>query len=632
MNASFFEIIARAMFSNRMYESFLKFFQEAWDGDYQYRVAMTRRCYNLHWAFRIIAEAREGMSPEARDVISQDALLLYAEEIADYFAQNRKFPNILIMDDVLLYGRGVLRILHQLENLLIASLSGRYDVVPENLRYDVHRSLLDALTIRVIAKGKQIELIDSSYLDNITFNQTLYENELLALSRDITGFLRKIDLPNNSNMLSLPVPRYAMDKAEEGYHDWKYLLWRYDGVDHNVYLRRRYCDGREYFDTIRVAMNGYYRTDNDVWLNALTQYRGIMPLEELDELCLRLLREVPVLRECGRFADALLLRSAQLQKQRVRILLFLKSVVCLYDFWYTYSLTVSTGSSWGEAVRSAARAGDLNRLSGTFARPREIERALTLFCADEAAVCQLRGVFLGEELMWADDAVSDDTIDEVNHRTEDYFYGLHNMSEREAYAYAHNLQRFRPRERGQDISSLDEFLKRANASTESEAIASALALHHHAVIAASCEVYRDETGEIVGVECTQKAGELSSYVVPRRFRLLLPALAFVEERCIRRAIRPRMAVLEFIKIVKPRSGSEEREGEKVEELKGIGISFVESVYSCGKSIRRWSRGLFRDEGWPAEIGESYGAFVRRENEIEKYYLEQAKAFVEAYHI
>ena len=124
------------------------------------------------------------------------------------------------------------------------------------------------------------------------------------------------------------------------------------------------------------------------------------------------------------------------------------------------------------------------------------------------------------------------------------------------------------------------------------------------------------------------------YQILKRFCIFLPAMARIEEYCIRKAIEPQKYVLDFIGYITPREGKDELAGEQLDELKSIGVSFVESTYATGKSIRRWSKGLFDDYFWRQEIAKNKnaarGEFTKVLRDREAFYVLQAERYASSH--
>ena len=97
----------RASFSAEDFDNLTQFFQNVWMSNASYKVFMARRAFNLNYAFMDMMKAKYRSEYKIDNIMSNTALLLCAEEIADYYVITKCFPDILIIDDLLLHGRGI---------------------------------------------------------------------------------------------------------------------------------------------------------------------------------------------------------------------------------------------------------------------------------------------------------------------------------------------------------------------------------------------------------------------------------------------------------------------------------------------------------------------------------------------
>ncbi len=87
--------------------------------EYDYRAFVTRRCFNLNEYFcheGYYSKKKAKTLDEKRDsFMSQNALLTYAPEIAEFYMKNKRFPKILVVDEVVFYGRETNSFLNRFE-------------------------------------------------------------------------------------------------------------------------------------------------------------------------------------------------------------------------------------------------------------------------------------------------------------------------------------------------------------------------------------------------------------------------------------------------------------------------------------------------------------------------------------
>ena len=116
------EKLVRSSFSEEEYGKLLQFFQGIWQSNAAYKVFMARRAFNLNFAFMEIKDVQYKDEYKVEGIMSNTALLLCAEEIADRYRLTGHFPRIIIADDLLIHGRGIMKLIDNLECLLVEFL------------------------------------------------------------------------------------------------------------------------------------------------------------------------------------------------------------------------------------------------------------------------------------------------------------------------------------------------------------------------------------------------------------------------------------------------------------------------------------------------------------------------------
>ena len=104
--------VAETYLGERHFESLSTFFKKIWTNtpQYRYRVFMARRCFNLNEIFmKILLEKREGY--DLTGMMSNQALLLQAEDVARRYVETGKIDPILIVDDIIIHGRTIQKLL-----------------------------------------------------------------------------------------------------------------------------------------------------------------------------------------------------------------------------------------------------------------------------------------------------------------------------------------------------------------------------------------------------------------------------------------------------------------------------------------------------------------------------------------
>lgn len=174
------------------YESLFHFFQTVFDleDQYDYVVFIARRCSNLAELFyRLILKDTEDSFPS--NFITDSALLSLSEHLAAEYRQTGRFPTVLIVDDIVIYGGSLSAFLEELEGRLCDLLEG-FD------RDSVIAAWLRAVNIRAFARNNQPLLLTSRYQPNFTVAQTLEPKQWRDLSNRVSRLIQIAGWVNSS--------------------------------------------------------------------------------------------------------------------------------------------------------------------------------------------------------------------------------------------------------------------------------------------------------------------------------------------------------------------------------------------------------------------------------------------------
>lgn len=143
------------------------FFESVFHAPARYKVFLRRRCLNLMYLYLELHWNKMGHE-QCTDIIStlysDSALLADAEEIALQYNTLRLMPSILIVDDILIHGRTLNRLIDKLSDLIyqyVREKNGDAD------RETVARDLLGALNIRVMVQNGNPLLLRSPYVKRL---------------------------------------------------------------------------------------------------------------------------------------------------------------------------------------------------------------------------------------------------------------------------------------------------------------------------------------------------------------------------------------------------------------------------------------------------------------------------------
>lgn len=186
---------------------------------FDYVAAITRRCPN--WIEAEI-QNRSTRPPAFETLLTENGLLMQAEEIADHYREFGRFPSIALLDDVLVHGRGLNMFLRTFLELLAACLN--LDD-PETLLDDLCKSL----TLFMLVTNDAPILLRQEYQWRLQFKSIARENEWRGISCHISESIFRSETANTSYVVSawqsqasaVPVPGEweLVDENEIPYRD-----------------------------------------------------------------------------------------------------------------------------------------------------------------------------------------------------------------------------------------------------------------------------------------------------------------------------------------------------------------------------------------------------------------------------
>lgn len=145
------------------YRDLFAFFNGIFDmgSNYQRVVFIARRCSNLmEIFFRLSGRCDKEFPP---NFITDSAMFSLIQGWAMYYQRNGRFPSILVVDDIVIYGQALDAFLRELEDQLYAELEP-YGVSRES----VAAALARAVRIRTFARNNQPLLLSSRYQSSFT--------------------------------------------------------------------------------------------------------------------------------------------------------------------------------------------------------------------------------------------------------------------------------------------------------------------------------------------------------------------------------------------------------------------------------------------------------------------------------
>lgn len=270
--------------------------------------ATERRCYNIVVRFLPYLS-----------IVSNNALLLMYREIADSYEKTGELPKVLIIDDIMIHGRGLSKFLYQFETVIIEELKRRNQIRTQEdyLRFSMH--FTKAVTIYIYAKNSGTLLLAPRFLSRISPWKEMNDGNLRNLSMQLSDCLSRWDIANTSYAYSIRSKRLAddinalFDKAFDRNDDrlfdvltrvyedsqcsnvnlsekWIPVVWKHNNERMYLFIRLYGKNCIERISTIRYFPDRQYRTEP-----LITSYTilGDISIDTLDSVCRKCAEALP---------------------------------------------------------------------------------------------------------------------------------------------------------------------------------------------------------------------------------------------------------------------------------------------------------------------------------------------------
>lgn len=643
--------IGNQILYERDYEGLRTYFETVWASKHEYVVIFARRCYALNNIFLRTAFKERERKEKIKHIITQNGLLLYAERFAEKYVDSGKLPSILLSDDIILHGRGISKTLYDFEMQIQQHLMEiqKVDELTDSEQYYLHRALIDAVQISVYAINETPILLEGLTSWNIQAASEKNSKELRALSQRISLFLQKAAEPNTSYRYSFQLPADRVGAPVDG---WDLVKWQYRGEQRDVYVKRDFS-ASNFFPVVYTHGTMTFNDQVYTWVSGEVS-GGDIPRREIDQICKEI---VAVLSEedSKKFSfiiRALKLLSPWVYRVKMQLVSFVLSVICVADFCETCgfddfdSFYNFLSQEQMEIINS-----DMHKLAANFGLADDAHDAIWEFVSNPSLTRKIRDAIWQKfhvvtetiERSTSDAELTESVMIQYNTIVEDIFYRLGMDSEHEAYEISCKRQRFRPDlpNRSPDVISLSGCLKEIATELMAHGIEpdarymqACLSTLLDCGLAAMNFSYNQNSEKI---ECTLKAGELSTFALPRRFQWFIPAFSLIEREHYGDREAPVNILEQFINQLSPESDAK-NEGHSIDHveqaafecLKKCGSEFIDRIYQCGQTLNGWNTNLMTLDDYKdlyANSGVSYLKVLTHWNERQDYYLSKAREFI-----
>lgn len=597
------------------------------EADYDVVSAAERRCFN------IVAARLPHTS-----IVTNNALLLMYKEFARSYMECGRLPRVLICDDLAIHGRGMSKFLYQFENLIIDELASNKCLNSSDDYLRFHMQFTNAVTIYIYGKSAAPLMLHDRYLSRLHWEKVLYPGELRDLSMQLSDYLRRLNIANTAFAYSFrntvlkdalmkrckPKERKQISVAG----GWRFFEWDYGEERMCLAVRLQGKEKVESISTIR-----YFPQRDIERKSIITSYSilGVIPEKTLDSVC-DCCAEVLSNEKCEALASILREKPKGLRSTREQLLSTFLSILDFVDFCHAVSVKpydttagyspddlkkIARNYSYKEQIyeelRTVAFAEDLQKklrkslteeLCGRMlplldVEISECEGTLLSYDQIEKSYEEINIIVANEVSAMGTDAEIDAALcneGRAKFRVEDY------QSIRSVIAEGYN----------DGMAPFALFSKRVmdemKKHKEDDGIASCycyiaalVALMDYGVL--SMRVAATQSQEHDYITTVAKAGEMSTFHIPMKYALFIPAFAAVEENNYGRSSDMKESVLRFIErhlqnfdvnssVLDPMPEYyRELMREKMEKLFGESSSYredIELIYQCGQSFRGWN--------------------------------------------
>ena len=589
---------------------------------YWFVSATERRCLNLVSRFL----------PRLNNLVSNSGLLLQYKKLADYYVKHSYFPPILIVDDIMVHGRGIAKLLQQLEKLLYDELVSRGYLAQVEDRNDFRRMFTHAVDIYIYAKNTEEILLEDRFLLKVTSWKDLNPCELHDLSLQLSDSLTRWEVANTSFVLSVRNKAvtddllvryisdvyYSKDTEIRKRNPWVRIPWRYCNEDMILYICLQGSTHVNRISTVRLFPQRGKKASPQ-----LTSFTilGDISAETLHKYCFAIKSilkkdSFPELYSILSEAD-----TPVLQQSKGQLISFIWSMLDLFNFFDT----VMPDQKLYEILPSLS--SDINKIACNFGHKLVLQSELAailysnirgrlmevMYPIANSDASPIQALYPYIHLTDYDYMVTENAnYEHYNTSVESIFYHVGIEAENHAFIHSHKRYLFQP-ERYQNygseasqnsadgVISFSDFINRVKgicniADCLYQYLAAYIALMDNGIMGVRL-FYRQSDDKLITLS---KAGEMATFYYPRRFAIFIPAFSRIERRSYRIGLSAQDAILKFFDdCLEQRSSDYETYFQSdtsiaawhdfiaklpsKEELKDT----IHCMYNCGQRFREW---------------------------------------------
>lgn len=187
--------VAIRLLGEETVEALLQWYSVITSKDCDYVVFVVRRCYLLVIILSKIAGKCLGSLRKAV-FLTDAASCLHYQKFADYYREHGAFPHILFVDDILIHGRNLNRLVYDMERSIYYLLQNEYT------EEEIKEAFVRAMEISIFARSDGAVLLREQYERTLRFNVVLSTKAWRELSSHISLLISSADVANASYIFS----------------------------------------------------------------------------------------------------------------------------------------------------------------------------------------------------------------------------------------------------------------------------------------------------------------------------------------------------------------------------------------------------------------------------------------------
>ena len=611
-------------FMHHSSEKLWDYFENLWGDPAEYKVLVSEHMLCLNQALITERESGEIKQDPADNIMSGTAFLLSAARIADRYAYKKKFPRILICEDVMIRGRNVAVLIETFRKIVKDCLDAVGVQVNETrLSADLYKSV----GIYVFARSADEELLINNGKYRIFRAQVLPVMDLRMLIAQISSYLQNAKAVRTPYLLSAQLPWYQFSPSD--FHVRPFI---YKGMRQYVFVKNRTPHIAE---TVRISCHG----GNEGGILTGMPLFGNIDEQSFKTLCGHIADYMERNMRYSPIAAYLRMDYPGLTVPKLQLILFLYSVLSTADFC-RQTLNIKGSELYKTLVsdiyicfvhfgnNELFRYEILSLIKYLVSPKPDTSEIWDMLDRAAEAPYIIEKEDLHENFIPVYGPEEDDRR-KLYEDTEDIFYETGMDSEYDIRRRIRRGIKYTAEEDDPDTLSFHRYMQIMGRKKND--IEHSVGCLFGLVDSGTVSMIQKQNGNVA--EIAVRATELSLSILPERFQIFFPALAEVEKSCKRTGADTVDSVSSFIDSITPydhrnNKPADMRDRHMVENLRKKKYLLL-SMYSAAQNFTDWTECLEHRKVHNAE-NKDIGAFTNSERqERENYFLTLAKDFVNA---